>query len=140
LDGGVGNEDAVVTPEVPTGVAVGQAVFGDQTDGPLLHAAGVLAVGQSQVRDIDGETTAAAEAAMAGESDNQLHGAGIAEVMEDAAAHGVATGAVVTTRATPGRPVTAAPLDARLGQVFDTSDALTDIGDILTWTNHWLFS
>jgi hypothetical protein len=44
LDGGVGDEDAVVTPEKPTGVAVGQAIFGDQTDGPLLDAASVLTV------------------------------------------------------------------------------------------------
>src|SRR5438132_296087 len=113
LDGGVGDEDAVVPPEVPTDVAVGQAVFGDQTDGPLLDAAGVAAVGQSQVGEIDGETTAAAEAALAGESDNQFDGAGIAEVMESARAHGITTGAVATTRAGSGRPVAAAAFDAR---------------------------
>jgi hypothetical protein len=128
---------------VPAGVAVGQAIFGDQTDGQLLDAAGVLAVGPSQVGEITGEATATAEAAMTGESDNQVNGlAGpsIAEVMQGAAAHGVATGAMETARARARRPVAAAPLDAWLGQVFDTSDALSDIRDILTRTDHRLLS
>src|SRR4051812_6410981 len=54
LDGGGGDEDAVVAPEVPTGGLVGEAIFGDQTDRPLLDAAGVLAVRQSQVGEITG--------------------------------------------------------------------------------------
>jgi hypothetical protein len=41
LDSGIRDEDAVVTPEVPTGIAVGQAIFDDETDGPLLDAASV---------------------------------------------------------------------------------------------------
>jgi hypothetical protein len=139
LDGGGRDEHAVITPEVPSGIAVGQAIFGDQTDGPLLDTAGVLAVGQSQVGEIDGEATTTAEAAMAGESDHHIDGAfgpGIAEVMKGARVHGIATGAMATTRARSGWPVAAAPFDERLRQVFDTSNALGDIRDILTWTNH----
>ena len=100
LDGGVGDEDAVVAPEVPTGGLVGQAIFGDQTDGPLLDTAGVQAVGQSQVGEITGEATATAEAAMAGEGDHQIDGAvgaGIAEVMQGPGAHGIAAGAVASS-------------------------------------------
>src|SRR6266480_2033048 len=143
LDGGVGHEDAVVTPQVPTGRSVGQAIFGDETDGPLLDATGIQAVGQSQVGNITGEAAATAEAAMAGEGNNQIDGLvgpGIPEVMEGARAHGIATRTVVTPRAGTGRPVAATPPDARLGQVFDTSDALRDIRDILPWTSHGLFS
>jgi hypothetical protein len=87
LDGGVGDKDAVVTPEVPTGVAVGQTIFRDKTDGTPLDAASVQAVGQRQVRDVTGEAAAAVEAAMAGESDNEVNGAvsaGVAEVMQGA--------------------------------------------------------
>src|SRR5438034_279011 len=111
LDGGVGDEDAVVTPEVPTGVAVGQAIFCDKTDGALLDAAGVQAVGQSQIRDVTGEAAPAVEAAMAGESDDQVKGAvraGVAEVMQGARAHGIATGAVTTAGAGARRPVATA--------------------------------
>jgi hypothetical protein len=122
---------------------VGQAIFGDKTDSPLLDTTGVLAVGQSQVGDITGEATATVEAAMAGDSDNQVDGAvgpSITEVMEGTGAHGIATGAVATARAGSRRPVAAAPLDARLGQVFDTSNALGDIRDIFPWASHRLLS
>jgi hypothetical protein len=143
LDGGPGDKDAVVTPEVPTGCSVGQAVFGNKTDSQLLDAAGVQAVGQRQVGHVTGEATTAVEAAMAGESDDQVNGAvraGIAEVMEGTSAHGIATGAVTTAPAGSRRPVATAPFDARLGQVFDTRDALGDIRDILPWTSHRLLS
>jgi len=75
---------------------------------------------------------------MAGESDKQLDravGMGSTQVMEDARADGIAAGRMVTTRAGSGRPVAAASFDTRLGQVFDTSDTLGDIRDIITWTN-----
>jgi len=124
---------------VPTGGLVGQAIFGDQTDGPLLDTTRVLAVRHSQVGQITGEATATAGAAMAGEGDHQINGAvspSITEIMEGTAAHGVATGAVATARAKSRRPVALVPLQARLGQVFDTSDALGDIRNILTWTSH----
>jgi hypothetical protein len=122
---------------------IGQAIFSDQTDGPLLDTASVPAVRQSQLGDIDGEATATAEAAMAREGDDQVNGAagpGITEVVEGTRAHGIAAGAAATARAASRRPVAAAPLDPRLGQVFDTCDALGDVGDILTRTSHRQFS
>jgi hypothetical protein len=118
---------------------VGQAIFGDETDGQSLDTARVAAVRQSQVGDIAGEAAATVEAAMTRESDHQVNGtagSGIAEVMEGPRAHGKAAGAVATARAGPCRPVATAPFDARLGQVFDTGDALGDIRDILTWATH----
>ena len=143
LDGGIGYEDAVVTPEVPTGGSVGQAIFGDQTDGPLLDTLSVPGVRRSQVGEITGEATVTAEAAMAGESDNQVNGVvgpGITEVMEGTGADGIATGAMATARAESRRPVATASLDARLGEVFDTGDALGDIRDIFPWSSHGLLS
>jgi len=133
----------VIAPQVPTGDLVGQAVFGDETDGPLLDPAGIVAVGQSQVGNVTGEAAATAEAAMAGESDNQVNGVvgpSITEVMEGTSADGIAAGTVATARAGSSRPVATAPLDARLGQVFDTRDALGDIRDIFPWTSHRLLS
>ena len=129
----------MVTPEVPTGRSVGQAIFGDEADGQLLDPAGIQAVGQSQVGKVTGEATATAEAAMAGERDDQLNGAvgpRIPEVMEGALAHGIAAGAVAAARARSRRPVAAAPRDARFGQVLNTCDALGDIRDIFPWTSH----
>jgi hypothetical protein len=139
LDGGVGDEDSVVAPQVPTGSLVGQAIFGDQTDGPLLDTARVSAVRQSQVGDIDGKATATLEAAMTRESDHQVNrsvGPSITEVVEGARAHGIAAGAMATLLAASRWPVAAAALDPRFGQVFDMRDALGDIRDILTWAYH----
>ena len=42
LDGGKGDEDAVVTPEVPGGGLVGKTIFGNQADGEILDAAGLI--------------------------------------------------------------------------------------------------
>lgn len=126
-----------------SGGLIGQAVFGDQTDGPLLDTAGVPAVRQSQVGEIDGEATATSEAAMPRESDNQVNravGPSVTEVVQGARACGLAAGAVAAARARPRWPVATAPLNPRLGQVFDTRDALGDVGDILTWTSHRLLS
>jgi len=76
---------------------------------------------------------------MAGERDNQIKGAvcpSITEVMEGATAHGIATGAVATARAKSRRPIATAPFDVRLGQVFDTRNALGDIRDVFPGTSH----
>jgi len=80
---------------------------------------------------------------MAGERDDQINGAvgpGISEVMEGASAHGIAAGAAATAWARTRRPVAAAPLDARFGQILDTRDALGDIRDIFSWAGHGLNS
>jgi hypothetical protein len=143
LDGGVGNEDAVIAPQVPTGHLVGQAIFGDEADGPLLDTTGVAAVRQSQVGNVAGEAAATAEAAMAGEGDNQVNGMvgpSITEVMEGAAADAVATGAMATARTGSRRPVATAPFNARLGEVFNAGDALSNIRDVFPWTSHRLLS
>jgi hypothetical protein len=143
LDGGVGDEDAVIAPQVPTGDLVGQAVFGDKTNGPLLDPAGIVAIGQSQIGDVTGETAAAIEAAMARESDHQINGVvgpSITEVMEGTASDSIPAGAAATARAGSRRPVATMPLEAWLGEVFDTGDALGDIGNIFPWTSHRLLS
>jgi len=143
LDGGIRDEDAMIAPQVPTGNLVGQAIFSDQADSSLLNTAGISAVGQGQIGEIDGKATATAEAAMARESDDQVNravGPSITEVVEGTRAQRIAAGALTTARAAPCGPVAAAPLDPRSGQVFNTRNALGDVGDILTRTSHRLLS
>jgi hypothetical protein len=143
LDGGIGDKDTVIAPQVPTGNLVGQTVFGDETDGPLLDPASIVAIGQSQVGNVTGETAATVEAAMARESDNQVNGVvgpSITEVMEGAASDSIAAGAVATARAGSRRPVATTPLKTWFGEVFDTGDALSNIWDIFAWTSHRLLS
>jgi len=64
LDGGVRDEDAVISPQVPTGTLVGQAIFAHQTHGQILDAKCVEALGPRQFGHVDSEATAAVRAAM----------------------------------------------------------------------------
>src|SRR5262245_29747061 len=141
LDGGVGDEDPVVAPQVPAGGLVGQAVLGHKADGQSLDAAGVQALGQSQVGQIDAEVATAAGAAMLGVADDKIDGAagaGVAQVVQGASGNRVAAGAVAAATAPASRVVAAAPLDTRPGKVLDAGNALGDVGDVLAWTKHGL--
>jgi hypothetical protein len=74
LDGGVRDEDAVITPQVPTGVLVGESVFTHQANSQILDATCVEALGQSQFGHVHSEATATVCAAMSGEGNEQVDG------------------------------------------------------------------
>ena len=80
LDGGPGDEDAVVAPEVPGSGLVGQTVLGHDADGAILDAARVLALGPGQVGGVGGEVVVAVWAVMPGEGDDEVDGAASAGV------------------------------------------------------------
>jgi hypothetical protein len=52
LDGGKGDKDAVVAPEVPTRGPVGQAVLDHQPYRQIHHAVGVLTPRWRQIRQV----------------------------------------------------------------------------------------
>src|SRR3954466_4607406 len=117
LDGGVGDEDAVVAPQVPTGGLIRQTVLGHQADSQPLDAAGVQAFGQSQVGQIGAEVAIAVVAAMFGVGDDKIDGAvraRVAQVVQSARGNRVAASAAVAAPATPSRVVAAAVFDTRL--------------------------
>src|SRR5438045_362844 len=85
LDGGPGDEDTMIPPEVPAGRSVRQAVLDDQPDGRLLDAVGVVALGQGQVGHVGVEAPAAVGTAVLGVGDHDVDrpaGADIPQVME----------------------------------------------------------
>jgi hypothetical protein len=55
-DGGEGDEDAVVAPEVPTGGLIGEAVLDDESDGQGHDPMGVAGPGRGQVGHIGGKS------------------------------------------------------------------------------------
>lgn len=129
----------MVTPQVPTGGLVGQAVLGYQADSEFLDAAGVVALGPGQVGQIDGEVAVTVRAVMLGVGDDEVEraaGARVAQVVQDARISTVAAGPVTTVGAAAGWVVAAAALDARLGQVSNGRDAFGDVGDVLAWSKH----
>jgi len=139
LDGGEGDEDAVVAPQVPAGVAVGHAVLDHQAHGHALDAERVEALGQRQGGDVGGEAAAAGAAAVTRERDDQIDGASVArvaEIVKGAGGQRVASGSARATRARSGEEDGAALLDMRLGEVFDAGDAFGHIRDVLAWPAH----
>src|SRR5262249_24102259 len=139
LNGGGGDEDAVITPQVPTGGLVGEIVLGHQADGHLLDTTRVVAVGRGQVGEVSGKETVAMAGVVTGEGDQQVDGmatAGITQVVHGAVGDEVTASAATTTGTTAGAVVAAAAFIPGLGESSHRGDAFGDVGDVLTWSEH----
>jgi len=89
------------------------------------------------------ETTTTAQAAMAGEGNQQIDGLldpSVAEVMEGPSGHGVTTGTTAAARTGPSKVVAAAAFDPWFREIFNVGDPLGNICGILAWPVHRLFS
>jgi hypothetical protein len=126
LDRGVGDEDAVVAPQVPGREAVGQAVFDHEPDGQGDDAPGVVAARGRQIGEVGTEVQGAGFTAVFGVGDVENPRAvppQAADLVEDAPAAAVPVATAAALRASP-TPVTAgAGFDQRLGKVLDTGMA-----------------
>ena len=139
LDGGAGDEDPVVAPQVPGGGLVGQTVLDHHADSQVLDAARVLAFGPSQVGQVSREVVVAVAAVMFGEGNQEVDGATgawVAQVVQGTGIDGVASSTVTTARAATGWVVAAAVFDAWLGKILDGGNTLGNIGDIFAWSEH----
>jgi hypothetical protein len=137
LDRGEGDKDAVLAPELPTSGAVGQAVFDHQADGPVLHAAGVLAVGLGQILHRGVETAPAMAALIGGVAHQQFAGAlEIPQIVQAALARAAAAGGAQTVRAAAVAIAAAYPQEAGWGQHLDLLDPLTDLGYVHAGSFH----
>jgi hypothetical protein len=102
LDGGEGDEDAVVTPQVPGSQAVGQAVFDHEAHRQGADAVGVMAAAGREVGEVGAKVQAAGLAAVLGVDDVEVSGAVAPpadEFREDAAAAAVAIATTAALRA-----------------------------------------
>src|ERR1035437_343628 len=130
LNRGVWHKDAVVPPEMPTGCAVGQAVFHHQTHRHRDDTVGVVALGQSQVRHVHVEVALALTAKMLRVRNEKItrplpHQ--VAEVVQRPL-NGASTIATPTTRRAWSLGIVATPLDAQsLRQILNTSNSLGTI-------------
>src|SRR3954453_205874 len=134
LDRGVGDEDAVIAPEVPTGGAEGQSVLDDQADRQVDDAMGVVAPGRREVGGIGVEVLAALGTEVLGVRQSDVVGPAreeIAEVVEGALELAIAVGVVPTAGTGPSLEIAAAPEDLGHGQILDPSDAFGGVGAIL---------
>src|SRR5262245_61116825 len=101
----------MVTPEMPTGRLIGQAVFHDESDGQRDDAMGVMAFGQGVVGHVRVEVPTAASATMLGVTDFDVARAAgdqVPHVVEDSQACAAAETGFATYRARPMSEVPAA--------------------------------
>src|SRR5512135_895802 len=139
LDGGVGDKDAVVAPQVPTGGPIRQAVLDDQADGRLLHAPGVVTLGEGQIGHAGVEAPSAVGAAVLGVGDDDIErpaGADITQVVEGPPALVAARGGPAAPRARTTAVVAAAVFDMRGRQVLDSGDPFGGVRDVIAWPIH----
>jgi hypothetical protein len=126
LDGGEGDEDAVIAPQVPAGGLIGQAVLDDESHRHGNDAMGVARSGSSVFGSVRVEELVASGAVVlriiemdvAGSSANQ-----VAQIMQDARVHGLPKGTFATAWTRAVCEIPAAPNDLRLWQFFWVRDA-----------------
>src|SRR5271154_6059284 len=139
LDGGPRDKDAVVTPQMPTGHAIGEAVLDYQSHGGLLHPVGVMTLGRGQVGQISSKGTPTGPTAMRRVADmdvNRSSAEGVTEIMNGPGGHPPATSTPTTGGAAPAEVVATARLDAWLRKILDLGNPFCDIGQINAWSTH----
>jgi hypothetical protein len=125
----------MISPEVPAGGLVGQAVLDDEADGQGHDPFGVTAAGRGQVDTVGVEVLAALRAEVLGVGQDQVGGPPgdeVAEVVEGALEDAIAVGAVTATGTGPSSEVAASLADLGCWQVLDAGDALGGIGQVFS--------
>ncbi len=131
----------MLSPQGPTGGAIGQAVLNDQADRGVDDASGVVAAGVGQVGHVGVEVLAAAGAVMLGIDQDDVAGSpgeGVAQVVEGTAGQAVAVGAVAAPRARSPTVIAAPAGDLGPGQVVDACGALGGVGAVSAGSRHGL--
>ena len=104
LDGGEGDEDPMVSPEVPTGGLIGQAVLHDQPNGQRHDPMGIEGLGRGQVGHVGGEIVAALSAVMLGIGELDVAGPApqrVAEIMQGAGKDPIPGAGLAASRTRP---------------------------------------
>jgi hypothetical protein len=131
----------MLSPEGPTGGAIGQAVLDDQADGGVDDASCVVASGVGEVSHVGVEILATAGAIMLRVDQDDVAGSageGVAQVVKGAACQAVAVGAMATAWAGPPAVIAALAGDLGLGQIVDACGALGGVGAVFAGCRHHL--
>ena len=116
LDGGVGDKDPMVAPEMPTGGLIGQAVLHHQPDGQGHDPMGVVGPGHGQVGQVGGKEVAAPDAVMLGVSELEVTRPAphrIAQIMQGAGPDPIPRARFAALRARPMLVISTAPDELR---------------------------
>src|SRR5262252_6990506 len=139
LNRGKRDKDAVVSPEVPTRWAVGQAVLDHEPHGQVYHAVGVLTSGGCQIGEVRVKVLATLRTVMLRIGDHQITRTPhveIPEVVQPPLELFISVSLVRATRT--GLPLVGATVrdDLWRWQVGNRSNSFGRIGSIRTRTEH----
>jgi hypothetical protein len=130
----------MVSPELPTGGAVGQAVLHDQAHRQADNAVSVVSLRSCQVGHSGVEKLATLAAVVLRVGEVNIAGASgnkISQVMERALVRAASASATLAATRTGSMLVDAtASHDLGLGQPFHPRDAFRGIRYVLTWSRH----
>src|SRR5215471_18973764 len=139
LNGRKGDKHPVVTPEVPAGGPVGQAILDHEPHGEVHHAVGVLTAGWCQIGEVRAKVLATLRTVMLGIGHQQIPRTPhveIPQIMQRPLRLLVPIGRVPTTRARSPEVVATVEDDLGLWQVCGCGDPGAGVGSVLTWTEH----
>jgi hypothetical protein len=139
LDGSIRNKNPVITPQVPAGGLIGQAVLHNEPNGQCNDTMGVMGLGQGVVGHVRVEVLPAASATMLRVDDVDIARATsnqVSHVMQNAFACTVAEAGLVADRTTATPEVPAPAHDLGFGQILGTSDAFRWVRQILSGARH----
>src|SRR5712692_3417436 len=139
LDRGKGHKDTVVSPQMPAGRTVGQAVLHHQPYRQIDHAMGVVTARWCQIGQVRIEVLATLGAVMLRIGDHEITRTPqveIAQVVQRPMGLLVPIGYVTTTRTRVPLVIAAVGNNLWLGQVGNRGNPFAGIGSIRTRTKH----
>jgi hypothetical protein len=139
LDGGERDKNPMVTPQVPAGGLIGQAVLHDEADRQRNDTMGVMSFGQSIVGHVGVEVFATCAAVMLGVGDVNIPRPPqykIPDVVKDALACSIPIARLAAPRARPMLEVATSRYDFRFGQIFRLRDPLRGVRKVFSGTEH----
>src|SRR3989442_2554947 len=139
LDRGKRHKDTVVSPQMPTRRAVGQAVFNHDAHRQIDHAVGIMTAWWCQIREVGVKVLATFRTVMLRIRDDKIPRTPhveIAQVVQRPMRLLVPIGRVTTTRTRLPRVVATGQDDLGLRQVCERCHTFGRVGAIRTWAEH----
>jgi hypothetical protein len=139
LDGGEGDENPMVTPQMPAGSLIRQAILHDEAYGQRNNTMGVMGFGQSIVGHVGVEVFATGSAVMLGVGDVNIPRTPqyeISNVVQNALPRSIPVARLAALRTRPMLEVATSGYDFRFGQIFRLGDSLCGVRKILSGTEH----
>jgi hypothetical protein len=139
LDGGEGDEDAMVAPVVPTGGLIGQAVLHHQPDGQGHDPMGVVGLGRGQVGHVGGKEVVAPVAVVLGVGEVEVAGSPshwVAQIMQGADEDPIPRARLATFRTRPMLVIATARDELRGREHLEIGDAQSGVQRVDCRTKH----